>query len=242
LSFFALSLACFIRELLPSECANRIHRSLDFSVTSKRLFWQLSKKNKPYDPRNRWSAKYRKDVGLWIPSLKVTYLYWFKFLQIAERDPILTVDWSKYDGWGGRDVVLNASFDEWWSRYWKDLFGIEKEGDVPKFPLSTKRPKTDAIRYAFRLYENRHRGSNWEIAVWLKKNEKRGYFLEFFGKIDEEAVTKTRLMKDEFGIDRDQDSVAYLNRLNKQDVQRKVGRYLKAAKKHLDNVCNGIFP
>ena len=55
---------------------------------------------KRYDPRNRWSAKYRKDVKLWIPSRKIVYLYWFRFLQLAEQDPNRTVDWSQYQGWG----------------------------------------------------------------------------------------------------------------------------------------------
>lgn len=202
----------------------------------------MRQKKKRYDPRNRWSAKYQKDVGLWIPSRKITYLYWFKFLQIAERDPSLTIDWSKYQGWGGRDAILNMTFDDWWTEHWIDLFGIQKEGDVPKYPLSTKRPKTDAIRYALRLYENKHRGSTWEIAIWFKKHEKRTYFLEFFGKIDEGLNTTTRLRRDDSGIAYDENRDAYLNRLQKQDVQRKVVRYLKAADKHLNNVCNGIFP
>jgi hypothetical protein len=222
----------------------------------------MSKKQKRYDPRNRWSAKYRKDVRLWIPSRKITYLYWFKFLQLAERDPNRTVDWSKYEGWGGSNVVLGQKFDDWWEERWMDLFGIQNEGDEPKFPLSTKRPKTDAIRYALRIYENRHRGSNWEIAIWLKKNEKKNYFLEFFGKIDENMKTETRLVGDDPRkkiYDRwqrnevkwvggnstnkyDDDYEAYLNRLKKKQVQSKVGRYMRAAEKHLDNVCNGVFP
>ena len=134
------------------------------------------------------------------------------------------------------------TFDDWWTEHWIDLFGIQKEGDVPKYPLSTKRPKTDAIRYALRLYENKHRGSTWEIAIWFKKREKRTYFLEFFGKIDEGLNTTTRLRRDDSGIAYDENRDAYLNRLQKQDVQRKVVRYLKAADKHLNNVCNGIFP
>ena len=87
-------------------------------------------------------------------------------------------------------------FDDWWEGHWIDLFGIENEGDEPKFPLTTKRPKTDGIRYALRIYENRHKGSTWDIAVWFKRNEKRMYFLEFFGKIQEDMDTKTRLRRD----------------------------------------------
>ena len=199
-------------------------------------------KKKRYDPRNRWSAKYRKDVKLWIPSRKIVYLYWFRFLQLAEQDPSRTVDWSKYQGWGGANAVLGMKFDEWWEQHWIDLFGIENEGDEPKFPLTTKRPKTDGIRYALRIYENRHRGSTWDIAVWLKRNEKRVYFLEFFGKIKEDMDTKTRLRQDGQGNAMDDNSEAYLNTLDKRDVQRKVSRYLKSAEQYLDNVCQGKFP
>ena len=202
----------------------------------------MTAKKKRYDPRNRWSAKYRKDVKLWIPSRKIVYLYWFRFLQLAEQDPNRTVDWSKYQGWGGANAVLGMKFDEWWEHHWIDLFGIENEGDEPKFPLTTKRPKTDGIRYALRIYENRHRGSTWDIAVWLKRNEKRVYFLEFFGKIKEDMDTKTRLRRDGQGNAMDDNSEAYLNTLDKRDVQRKVSRYLKSAEQYLDNVCVGKFP
>jgi hypothetical protein len=222
----------------------------------------MVQKKKRYDPRNRWSAKYRKDVQLWIPSRKTVYLYWFKFLQLAEKDLTRTVDWTKYDGWGGSNYVLGTKFDDFWKENWMDLFGIKNEGDTPKFPLTTKQPKTDALRYSLRLYENRHRGSTWELAIWLKKNEKRMYFLDFFGKIDENMKTETRLRSDDprrktFDEEHhtnvkwvggnsqnsyDDDPEAYLNRLDKKDVQRKVGRYLKQATRILDNVCQGQFP
>ena len=70
--------------------------------------------NKRYNPRSRWASKYRKDVGLWIPSRKMTYLYWFKFLQIAEKEPERKVDWKKYDEWGGKEFVMETKFDDWW--------------------------------------------------------------------------------------------------------------------------------
>jgi len=170
------------------------------------------------------------------------YLYWFRFLQLAEQDPNRTVDWSKYQGWGGANAVLEMKFDDWWEGHWIDLFGIENEGDEPKFPLTTKRPKTDGIRYALRVYENRYRGSTWDIAVWFKRTEKRMYFLEFFGKIQEGMDTKTRLRRDGQGNAMDDNSEAYLNTLDKRDVQRKVSRYLKSGEQYLDNVCVGKFP
>lgn len=53
---------------------------------------------------------------------------------------------------------------------------MKKEGDVPLFPLSTKQPKADGLRYAFLVYGNLHRGSNWDVAKWIAKSEtsKRG--------------------------------------------------------------------
>jgi len=217
---------------------------------------------KRYTAPSRWTSKYRKDVQLWISSRKITYLYWFKFLQLAEQDPTRNVDWSKYQGWGSSKAVLGQKFDDWWESHWMHLFGVKNEGDDPRFPLTTKRPKTDAMRYALRLYENRHRGSTWEIALWFKKNERRMYFLDFFGKIDETKNIKTRLTgnnvrkrkydeesRNNYRWDGgkssnkfDTNSDAYLNRLDKQDVQRKVSRYLKLAESYLDNVCQGKFP
>ena len=223
----------------------------------------METKKKRYDSRNRWSAKYRREEKLWIASRKITYLYWFKFLQLAEKDSNRKVDWRKYKLWGGKKVVMETKFDDWWKDYWVDCFGIDKEGDTPKFPLTTNRPKNDAMRYALRLYENRHRGSNWDIAIYLKKNEKRNYFLEFFGKIEENLNTKTRLRGDDprrrtvdEGAMRgkikwvggnsenayDDDSEAYLNRLQKKEVQSVVGRYLRKAEEYLGNVCEGKFP
>jgi hypothetical protein len=48
---------------------------------------------------------------------------------------------------------------------------VKKEGDVPLFPLSTKQPKADGLRYAFLVYGNLHRGSNWDVAKWIAKSE-----------------------------------------------------------------------
>ena len=97
----------------------------------------MSKKPKRFDPRSRW-VKYDKKSGLWFPSRKRVYLYWFKFLQIAEQDPDQTVDWSKYRGWGGSNEILGQKFGDWWKDHKKTLFAVQKEGDKPKFPLTTQ--------------------------------------------------------------------------------------------------------
>ena len=62
---------------------------------------------------SRWN-RYDAGSGLWIASNKRIYTYWFQFLQHAAKDPKRVVNWSKYDGWGGRDVILHTKFDAWW--------------------------------------------------------------------------------------------------------------------------------
>ena len=184
-----------------------------------------NKKKKPsrFDPKSRW-VKYDKESQLWIPSRKRIFLYWFKFLQHAERDSSRKVNWKKYEGWGGANYILGTKFDDFWEQNWKELFGVKNEGDEPKFSLSTKQPKADGIRYALLVYENLHRGDNWKIAEWIAKREeqKRGAGVGgsfFYARED---------------VDSDFEM--------KQIMQSRVGRYKTASKKYLDNVCKGIFP
>ena len=50
--------------------------------------------------------------GMWIPHLKRTYLYWFKFLQECERSAEHKVNWKKYKSWGSSNYILGVKFDE----------------------------------------------------------------------------------------------------------------------------------
>jgi hypothetical protein len=114
---------------------------------------------KRFVPNSRW-VRYRE--GRWIPTRKRVFLYWFKFLQQAEKSDDYQVDWSKYRGWGGSKVVLSTRFDDWWEERWRYLFSIENPLDKPRFDISTERPKTDAYRIRLNVYEIRHL-SNGEI-------------------------------------------------------------------------------
>ena len=84
--------------------------------------------------------------GYWIGHRKRVYLYWFKYLQQAELSPRHTVDWTQYDGWGGANSVLGMKFDDWWNDNWKELFGTKDRSATPRYPISTKQPKTEALR------------------------------------------------------------------------------------------------
>ena len=44
-------------------------------------------------------------------------------------------------------------------------------GGTAKFSLTTNKPKADGIRYVLLVYENKHRGSNWDIAKWIAKGK-----------------------------------------------------------------------
>ena len=179
---------------------------------------------------SRW-VKYDSDSGLWIPSNKRIYFYWYSFLQHAERDPTRQVNWKLYKGWGGADVVLNTKFDAWWRMHWKELFGIENEGDEPKFPLSTKRPKEQGLRYALLVYERREMQDNWSIAMDIAKREwgdrKKGLTSGAF----DNAVKKDWVKQDE-----------PTRRQWKRIAQSRVGRIMTRAEELLDGVCDGVFP
>ena len=180
-------------------------------------------------PNSRW-VKYDPSTKKWLQSRKRVYLYWYKFLQHAERNPEYKVRWNKYDGWGGANTVLGMKFDDWWREHWVTLFGIDNEGDTPKFSLSTKQIKTDAIRYALLVYENSHRETNWDIAQHLAKIERRGrgYYQNAFK--EEKDLTQ-------WGFQDDQESGN-----QRRDAGRKVGRYKQQANRILTNVSVGIFP
>ena len=108
---------------------------------------------KRFVPKSRW-VRYRD--GKWIPTRKRVFLYWFKFLQKAELSDVYEVDWSKYQGWGGADAVLNLKFDDWWEEHWVTLFSTKDPLGKPKFDISTERPKADAYKIRLDVYKLRH--------------------------------------------------------------------------------------
>ena len=210
-----------------------------------------------FTPNSKY-VKYRDNT--WIQCRKRVYLYWFKFLKHAEESSDHKVQWNKYRAWGGKDAVMNMKFDAWWEEHWKECFGIDEERDNCKYPVNGN-PKADGIRYALLVYENLHRGSNWDIAIHVQKKEMQGRGgVSSLTDADENLNTKGNMkwgyerkrVRDEgarggYKIDlidntRDEyDDKVWHNQEKKRKVQSMVGRYKKQAMKHLENVCMGNF-
>ena len=218
---------------------------------------------------SRWK-RYDEKSGLWISSRKLIYVYWHKFLIHAEEHPDKEVDWSKYEGWGDPEVICDpdTKFDVWWRQNWKTLFGY-KIGEENKilYPLSkrpsgeTIRPKAHGVRYALMVYELKGRplldgddltgeenesdgkkGDTWEIAKWIAKRE--------YPKRKAKAKKDPSYKTDDWVFNTARKVIA--RELRKTDpaefrkqrrtIQSRVGRYMRAAETHLDNVCEGRFP
>lgn len=213
-------------------------------------------RKKRFIPGSEW-VRYR--GGNWIECRKRIYLYWFKFLCHAEMSPTHNVDWKRYRLWGGCKTVMTTRFDDWWEEHWIQCFGINERSGRSKYMVS-KRHKADGLRYALLCYENRHRGTNWDIAIHIQKIETQGrYPVPAFSKAieglktktylssgtrrkrvyDEESRTNHKYVTEE--IKDDYDPHAFLNRESKRRIQGYVSRYLKQAQIHLDNVSKGVF-
>ena len=135
--------------------------------------------------------KLRYRDGYWIGARKRIYLYWFKFLQHAERSKDYAVDWSKYQGWGGANEVLKSKFDDWWEAHWKELFAVKDEGEVARFVVSDK-AKADGIRYALLVYElDNGKRTNYDIAFEILKKNKSANVLDAF--VGEKDVVQSRI-------------------------------------------------
>ena len=203
--------------------------------------------------------KYDKSSKLWIQHRKVVYLYWFKFLQHAERGEF-NVNWRKYRKWGGRSGVMESKFDDWWKDHWEPLFSFP-EGQPEKSPFHTKKkPEISAMRTALLIYENQHRGSLWDVGCWVRDNEIRkgrepakalvdaDKNLSVKGKrLTREAIThdkeesfysEHKVVVTNRGVDEVSDDL-YLNRLTKRRVQGYISRYLKQANELMTNISEG---
>ena len=209
---------------------------------------------------SRWK-KYEKDSGLWISSPKPVYGYWFRFLIHAENDPRRVVDWSAYESWDGKDVILRTTQSEWWKKNWKNLFGYKDGVTKPLYELSkapsggTTRPQPDGIRFALMVYELRDTpllngqvdevdgvvGDKWEIAKRIAVTE--------YPKRRDRGKKDGSYKPDDWGFHIARKTIARELRKTdpkefskqKRTLQSHMGRYMRAAEKHLDSVCKGRF-
>lgn len=194
---------------------------------------------------SRWS-RYDPKSKLWIKG-KLIYLYWYKFLQLAELNETKVVDWKKYPYWGGAEVVCQTKFEEWWKPRWKRLFGyVDPKNPNPMFCPSYPH-KIDAIRYALRFYELRLSGieDKWELAQEFAKEEhpRRREYAKRQGLIyDDIEADKWVFNTARAGVIRNLgNNQAYLAD-QKRLIRSRVGRILSRADEMLDNVCEGRFP
>ena len=174
------------------------------------------------------SRKVRRVDGekIFLSSYKRTYLYWFKFLQECQSDKTRRVDWSKYQGWGGFNLLMDTDFDTWWNRNWINLFG-HKKGEEPKFKSSSINHKYEHLRTGLLVYEYGLKYPNKttiEISQLIQKRETQKRF-----------VIQGFQLEDKVG-DIDFGTGKGLH------IQKRISFYKKRTKEIMENVCKGIFP
>ena len=159
------------------------------------------------------------------------------------------VDWTKYPGWGGPNVILGQKFDDWWEERWKPLFAVSNRGaprSEERFPLSTSQPKTEAIRISLLVWQLRNTPPDMTPSEGLRINQENtnrkraprrgGNTLAIARKLIQSEKRKATPLA---GIDPTAKSGSGAI---ENEIQSRVGRYLRNARKTLENVCSGSFP
>jgi len=206
--------------------------------------------------------------GMWIAYRKRLFLYWFNFLQEVDQSSDYQVDWSKYNGWGGSNVIQGQKFDMWWEERWKELFGLKERNSPQRFPFSTTRPKTESIRLCLLVWKFRnmkpetrqstYRGKTKTIVLGNSIRVARAVYQYEFGISGEK---KMRNSEDEFNayhLNPDADNETQqtytdggetytdiamdVTGSKRQLLQSKIGGYLRKSKKIMKNVSTGVFP
>jgi len=190
----------------------------------------------------------KKRDGLYIPHRKRTYLYWFKFLQEAEKSTNFTIDWKKYRGWGGANEVLGSKFDHWWEDRWKDLFAVEGLNDSPNF-CPTGKVNLENIRLSYLVYMLRDTPIDY-----ILKHKVRYHGKNMAGKTKvvtypKSATNKISIAYRLYNSEVSKKRFTRVAEWNPDDdfnehgqIQTKVRSYLKASDNIMQNVSAGIFP
>jgi len=129
------------------------------------------------------NSRFDKKTGLWIRHRKLVYLCWYEYLLLAEHSSLHRVKWSKYRTWGGKDIVLQMSFWEWWEDYWAKNFGVKDQNTAPKMILgedpsrylkgkNVPNPQIKNKTIAYFVYLESLREGNAERIYWNRKTNK----------------------------------------------------------------------
>lgn len=179
--------------------------------------------------RKKKTSRFRKyRDGYWLKSRYILYRYWFKFLRYAELDPFRIVDWSKYQGWGGREAVVNERFEDWWEKRWRKLFGVRDESATAEYQIANRKMRAEAVRIALLVYEHRDVGDGRNIFDALNRKYRKLGSLDRY-ETDDDGQVKTKNGKP---VERVLET-KYLN--------QHIKRYREYAEGLLDDVCVGQF-
>ena len=197
-------------------------------------------------------ALFDKRTGKWIRHRKVVYLTWYEYLRYAEELDVFQVKWSKYKSWGGKEVVMNTSFWEWWDLYWEKLFGVETRQGMPKVILGTDRdkylpkrkvpnPQTNAKTLAYFFIVESQKPVNASQIQWNKRGKVksfgRGQNKVFFNLADNVVALFDTAMDEEVRLT---ETLRY-GISNQHKIPERVRYYLELAHKTLVNVSEGRF-
>jgi hypothetical protein len=197
---------------------------------------------------NKDERMLRMKDGVWISHRKRVYLYWFKFLQEAEKSPDHKVQWKKYRGWGSGNVILGSKFDDWWEENWKTLFSTKDIDKEPKFGVG-KITSNQYERMRLSYLVHCLRGTPID---YIEKQRVRYHGKKMGGKkkvvTNPQSKTNTlsiayKLYNSERGKIR-KTAIAHLNPDDNPPpgVQSTIRKHMKEADKHLKNVSEGVFP
>jgi hypothetical protein len=194
----------------------------------------------------QFSDNIRRRDGLWIPYRRVNYYYWYTFLQFADESDDFSVDWKKYKSWGGKNEVMGRKFGEWWEDNWKDNFGLKEKTDKQKYPFTTIRPKTEAIRISQLCW----RFKDAPMKIGKRKNtlDIANAVYRYELGLDKRRKTPRRNWGD-FDIDtfnplgqKWDDKEEGFYDVDQKELTNTVNRALKRARETMGRVCEGQFP
>tara|TARA_E500000178_G_scaffold355430_1_gene428036 strand:- start:148 stop:732 length:585 start_codon:yes stop_codon:yes gene_type:complete len=185
--------------------------------------------------------RYNKKWKTWIPHRKRLYLYWYKFLVLAEQSPDYKVKWNKYKDWGGSNYILGVSFNEFWEDRGRKLFATKERVGTPKFNLTTKQPKTESIRLSLLVY------NKWDSKKSKIKIGQEVYEYEYGiskEKRERKEARYSTFNAQHLSVDTERmnPQTGELSYPSDMQIQQDVRKYYRRARKMMKSVSEGVFP